>query len=316
MRLVVLLFLSSLVVVSCATNPTLTIAPDSITSYIEGKGLKAMQDVWDELGIKTRLSEYWAPETELHVERLEFNLKNGSPPYVILNITNTAGDQERMNWECLVFEPVGTEWKFLGNVDVWGQQWRTSPNPRLVSIADHLYMIAYELAGTGSGALIYNDRWYEIGNNITERVLSYPVDGHISFMSRGFYLKFKGRGVDSQRQDNSDVVDTELDGDYTFWSDEIGKDILLFSEKGTARYVWDVASKSFVLDAAHSNLLPEQYGDGFDVFSNEELLHSHFESLKNMAANPSKEQRQWLGTFLKQIGATPEKETLEQLLQQ
>lgn len=284
------------------------ISPYELLDQIEKNGIEALEPIWHEIDDDTKfevVKDYRVRAKLFDVER-----DTTIGPDVILQIT--------VGWDVhyRLFAKHDQQWELLGYVNSFVKY--GVEEPRIVTKGnDDIWLVIGQDSG-GTGIFEQNEIWYWVGDKVPKMVLSYAQEGYL--IDPTLYGKIY-TGVISTYSEDLYTLEVNYQADYRtrYFPDEELSDIGILTINSIVRYVWQPASKEFILDPTQSDLSQKQIDSIFTPISEQfNFPTQHFEELVRLVMTGDDSQKKWLDQYLNDSKHgpkdSPEKKLLLEML--
>ncbi len=211
------------------------------------------------------------------------------------------------------------EWRYVNYLDLEYQKYGP-PEHRIEyerNKGQERWLVISSQTASGTGVSANSDEWYKVSDKGFEQVLSYPAKGYESQYWSGVCGRNLSSKVDRvEKTDGDTTVRVELSIKFDCDNGEDGD--AEFSKQQKLLFVKPDKATEFALDTEASKItesdLNAVFDTGVESLTPEIFLKYNAPELTKIAANGSKENKQWLRTFLDKCSDIVEKQQLQQLL--
>jgi hypothetical protein len=183
------------------------------------------------------------------------------------------------------------------------------PRHRTLDFGKKPFLVVTRQGASGSGLSSEVEDWMDLTLPKFEPVFSLAAQGHYSGLPDSVGLETFAFPV-STEYDSAELIQIAYQASFTVNSETfaIRSDSATYIRRG----------EKFVFDASHSKTseadIDNIYNFGDDLPSNEDYLRYLLPQLKEIAAGPQSELKDWLKRFLKECADTSEKREIQALL--
>ena len=291
----------------CPSYPeTSGIGPHEIVNFIDDHPQAKLDGLWqrlkvtDDTGSMVQFS-FTDACASLDANIFEYNLDDDVEREVVLQIKHQFQEMYRY----LIFKGSrSVNSKFLGKIDVW-TKYRPA-EPVVLVRNDRAWLIVQETGATGSGLGAWRDRVYEVSERGVRQVGSYLAEvrqaGDAAFPSKSFIGRLMSCDIENGR--------ATLKVSYTV--EYFGSDTPLFTKRKTAVLVESFRDGSSFVDAARSEISPDEFETiyNFDSMGEDDFLTYNRAELRAIATGRDSEKKAWLKEFLDTCEDSPIKREL------
>ena len=261
--------------------------------------------VLQKLGIESEVFRGGGPSK---VERTRVP-SHGGGHFLILHVTNG------LSWQYLVFhEPRNSSQQFWNNIGIAGQGFER-PKFRVIKAGpDAIWIAIGSLASSGTGLVLYEEAWFEVGTGRTSELVRFPIKGYmVGWSDLLFDREYSSRIVEERSTKGSYEITVEFDASFSFYTRNPEREGDLFSWRKPATYILDPGTSKFRLDQTRSRITEEEI-DGLYADGRNQFLQRNFEYLDKLANQPTPEQTEWFRQFLARCNDIPERARLARRL--
>lgn len=290
-------------------------SPYDIQLFIQTHPQARLKQFWQQLGIASQETDgrYWDTCEDCNAEIYDFDLDDEPGKEVLLRISDTAA------FAChyLIFKRDDAhffkyQWKLLGHIDqTLGRS--VLPQHTVVISGGKTWLLIEALTGTGAGYSHSDTRLFKVSRDGVKELLEYPSDG---FQSCGCYMPtqvFDSRLIDCQSKDGITTAEIEFSISYYHGLDNM---ILLWKKTQKAVYRTHIYTGKLKLDRVNSNISETEIEKIYmhDVFQGDDILKYNLKQLEALGTSQDRKKKAWLQDYLNHCDDSPEKQSLQQIL--
>jgi hypothetical protein len=218
-------------------------------------------------------------------------------------------DTNKLDWQYLLFRSVGTQWLFVGSVDLPDQKY-LPPSCRMIQRNGVSWWAVTWLQFSEPGITQYNETWYRFHEGNLEMVLNYPLEGYQISSDFAYNVNYKGDLV-AEGDTPVNSLQLKFNISYSIFGDgEQGtvrsENYMLMDFERTAVYTWDNQDQEYILNSEESQLTQQQLDAAF-YFPGPDpaIIHLAQSELTQIAHDGTPLQKRWLINFLENLEADP-----------
>ncbi len=282
--------------------------PKALLDTLQSQGYPALQSLWDALQLGSQ--DIFAPEAQLTFELFDLEVNGSRGEYKILVIS----DEDRQNWQYLLFRAVGIRWWFSGRINLPFQAF-VPPSYQIEGDGQDAWLVVDWLAQSGAGITRYEEGWFLLSRGQLAQLLEYPTEGFQMSTEAPYNVCYRG-APENQMDEDGFRLRLPFTIDYSIYGD--GKDSTnlsetydLFSMEREMLYRWNPELGLFEVDEAGSSVLLQEAAAGFYFAGpNSGLVTFAQHELEALARSGDSLQKRWLKQYLNGLESSPEIETL------
>lgn len=297
-----------------------SLSPYDLETYINNNSEANLDKIWQKLNISNQFNglpnwekneNFFESCASCETEIYEYDLDSEGGNEVILRIADT---QELCRY--LVFKKINfgeNNWKLLGFIDHDFGRYQMPQHTFFSKSGKHF--LAVEVQTLSGYISHYINRLFIVQDGKLIEILNFPASGHLSMDALNTH-NFTGRFINYRARNDLSEIEIELKVNFTAWSNQKKSEILLWSKKQKAVYDVSPKTKKAILNHSKSDITQNEIDSIYNIssFTDEDVLKYYLPELKKIAAEKS-EKNEWLRDFLYRFNHSPEKTTLEKILE-
>lgn len=284
--------------------------PEKILSMCNGKDEIEIKEIWEPLGINSKLYDFnkGSGKKKVEAEKTEVDLDGVSGLDCIISLSVNQGQY----WQFLIFINNGDSFNYAGSVDFPIKQNGGKPAYRIVQ-ADNNYrwLVVQAKTGSGTGFSRNDEFWYRIDGGKLKQDLSYILK-LVSAQRPEIDLatQFEGQVIKSGYVDNNFTIEVKYRIKYVI--NPIENDLVPIEKQ--YQYIWNPSQKCFTehtetKEARKPNEEEELFNNLPDLF-----LQNNYTKLINIASQGNEEKKKWIVKLLDNCSPGHEKEHILELV--